>query len=195
MIPSIQLEMDPETGMLIQEQWKDITGYENIYQVSNYGRFKSLARKSSGKINFTINERLLKPSVKSDNGYCCITLSKNTVAKKMYAHRVVGKHFVDNPNSYVEINHKKGIKTRNYAWELEWCSHVDNILHGKVNGLIPSWKGENHRNAKLTLIEVGIIKDAIAAGFKQKDIGRYFNVRQSQVSRIHRNQRWTHGNA
>ena len=99
------------------EEWKDIKGYEGLYQVSNYGNIKSLKRNI-----------ILSPA-KAGRGYYYVLLCKNGKPKLKYIHRLVAEHFVPNPNSYKEVNHKSGIKSNNDIFNLEWCTHKQNCEH------------------------------------------------------------------
>lgn len=94
------------------EEWKDIEGYEGIYQVSNEGRVKSL---KFGK------EKLMKP-IFDGSGYMMIELLKNGVANKRKVHKLVAEAFITNPNEYTIVHHIDHNKTNNIAENLEWMS-------------------------------------------------------------------------
>lgn len=112
------------------ELWKDIEGYEGLYQVSNLGRVKSLKK---GKI--------LK---QHDNGkgYMQVGLWKNNKGKCYYVHRLVSEAFVDNPENKPQINHKDKNKTNNCVYNLEWVTCKEN-QHHKVNFEGYKQKGRN----------------------------------------------------
>ena len=95
-----------------KEIWKDIQGYEGIYQVSSYGRVKSF-KKNKVKI--------LKPQMHY-KGYKFVTLHKNGIGEKCKVHRLVAKAFIPNPNNYPVVNHKDENKSNNNVENLEWCS-------------------------------------------------------------------------
>jgi len=99
------------------EEWKDIKGYERLYQVSNTGRIKSLAK---GKI------RKLQ---KNRYGYLMVGLYKNGISKYMTVHRIVANAFIPNSQNKPEVNHKNGIKTDNRVENLEWVTSQENVLH------------------------------------------------------------------
>ena len=105
------------------EIWRDIEGYEGLYQVSNCGRVRSL---KFGK------ERILNP-VKIGSGYLQVGLYKNEKQKKFKVHRLVAKAFIPNPNNLPEINHRDEDKTNNKVVNLEWCSSKYNINYGTRN--------------------------------------------------------------
>ena len=92
------------------EIWKDIRGYEGIYQVSNTGRVKRL---SSG--------RVLVPLIGKD-GYLQVNLSKYNSPKTQRIHRLVAMAFIDNPNNHPVVNHKDEDITNNAVENLEWCT-------------------------------------------------------------------------
>lgn len=100
------------------EEWKDIPGYEGVYEISNLGRVRR-------------NGKILKPL--KDSGYLRAHLSKNGIAKKVLIHRLVAFAFIPNPNNYPEINHKDEDKTNNTVENLEWCSREYNINYGTRN--------------------------------------------------------------
>lgn len=101
------------------EIWKDIEGYEG-YQISNYGRVKSL---KYGK------ERIRKPT-KDKDGYLTVTLCKQGEKKTYKVHRLVAKAFIPNVNNYLEVNHKDENKTNNTIQNLEWCTRSYNNNYG-----------------------------------------------------------------
>lgn len=107
--------------------WKDVMGYEGIYQVSNYGevlRLRSLD--SRGHLR---NSKILKQT-KTKDGYMQLGLHKNGKEQKVLVHQLVAMVFLDNPNNYVEVNHKDENKQNNSVSNLEWCNHKYNANYG-----------------------------------------------------------------
>jgi hypothetical protein len=130
------------------EIYKDVVGYEGIYQVSNLGNVKSLHKKS-------LNGFVLKP-LKS-HGYCRVGLFDNK-HKYFMIHRLVALAFIPNPNHYPFINHINGIKNDNRVENLEWVTHSQNILHAFKTGLKSNKKGDNNPQSKKVInIETGEI--------------------------------------
>lgn len=121
---------------LENEIWKDIEGFEGYYEISNYGRVKSLP-KTMGNKNHLSPVRILK--VKIDKyGYPCVKLCSQVEKGKIKyftVHRLVAKAFIPNPNNLKTVNHKDGDKQNNFAENLEWNSHKDNIIHAWQTGL------------------------------------------------------------
>lgn len=104
------------------EVWKDIKDYEGLYQISNYGRIRSL-NKTKGRIR--------KQSIQ--RGYYYIWLSKNSKGKMYIVHRLVAQHFIPNPLHLPEVNHKDENKLNNNVDNLEWCDAKYNSNYGTRN--------------------------------------------------------------
>ena len=112
-----------ENKMENNEVWKDIEGYEGHYQVSDYGRVKSV---KFGK------ERILR-SRRDGCGYLQVILCKNGEMKTFRIHRIVAQAFILNPNNLPELNHKDEDKTNNSVQNLEWCDRKYNNNFGTIN--------------------------------------------------------------
>lgn len=120
------------------EVWKDIDGYEGLYQVSNMGRVKSLER--TRNMNqpghdkpVRVSERILKFG--SSLGYLSVRLSKDGLVKQIRVHKLVALAFVPNPLGKPHINHKDGNKHNNRFDNLEWVTPSENQQHAILNGL------------------------------------------------------------
>lgn len=110
----------------MEEIWKEIKGYEELYQVSNLGRVKSLDRVIS---NRNYKGKLLKSS-KTKGGYLQVSLWKENKLKRCYIHRLVAEAFLPNPLNLPCVNHKDENKTNNHVENLEWCSYEYNNRYG-----------------------------------------------------------------
>src|SRR5574344_1100472 len=104
----------------MKEIWKNVSGYEGIYQISNFGRVRSF--------KFS-NVRILKNIVQSA-GYLTVDLRKNGARKSFKIHRLVALAFIENPNNLPSINHKDECKTNNSVNNLEWCTDKYNSNYG-----------------------------------------------------------------
>lgn len=103
-----------------KEIWKDVVGYEGLYQVSNLGRIKSLFR----------YKRILKPIVGSQ-GYLYVSLyNKNKKMKSKRMHQLIAQAFIPNPNKLPFVNHKDENVTNNNVNNLEWCNAKYNCNYG-----------------------------------------------------------------
>lgn len=118
------------------EQWRDISGYEGIYQVSNLGRVKRLERdvpqSNHGHLQYQhIDERILKARP-TKGGYPLILLRGASDGKRrgFSVHRLVAGAFIPNPDNLPQVNHKNEIRTDNRADNLEWCTSLYNMHYG-----------------------------------------------------------------
>ena len=138
------------------EVWKDITGYEGIYQVSDKGRVKCLEKHvvstDKGHKRY-YPERIASTHLR--NGYPSVELSKNGKSKKFTVHRLVATHFLSNEGKAPQVNHIDGNKENNNVNNLEWATASENIKHSIENGLRPKYhKGlkviqKNHEGVEL----------------------------------------------
>lgn len=110
------------------EEWREISGFEGRYEVSNLGRVR-------GKDRFVRNGRGMRFSrgkvlspYKTCNGYLQITLGRGS--KKYAVHRLVAMEFIPNPGNLPDVNHKDEVKDNNVVDNLEWCNHSYNALYG-----------------------------------------------------------------
>lgn len=106
----------------LDEIWKPINGFSD-YQVSNYGRVKSLKAKTP---------LILKP--RYCKGYVIVSLRKDGRTYERRVNRLVAEAFIPNPNNYPCVNHKDEVKDNNVVWNLEWCSVAyNNAYNGRAD--------------------------------------------------------------
>lgn len=118
--------------------WKDIKGYEGIYQISNYGEVLRL--KSFDSRGHLRNSKILK-QFKTKDGYMQLGLHKNGIETKFLVHRLVAETFLDNPYNLSEVNHKDENKQNNCISNLEWCCHQYNTNYGTTQiRRLNSWR-------------------------------------------------------
>lgn len=109
-----------------KEEWRDIAGYEGLYQVSNLGNVKSLNYSRTGK------EKILKQKL-NKNGYYSIQLCNNRIRKMYLVHRLVAQGFILNPDKLPCVNHIDENKQNNCVDNLEFCSVAYNNAYGTRN--------------------------------------------------------------
>ena len=164
------------------EIWKDVTGFDGLYQISNFGRVKSLE-----KIYYTGNymskrvqkEIVLKPY--STGRYLCVNLSNKGLNKNYKIHRLVAIHFIPIIDGKPEVNHIDGNRLNNNVSNLEWCNRSENQFHAYKNGLQKTKNGFEFVYSKPVLnIENGVFYDtiseaAISCNLSVATLSRYLN--------------------
>ena len=182
----------------MEEIWKDIKGYENIYSINNLGEIKSLRRvihKSDGTIQ-TYKERILKSYI-SSNGYPSVSLTKNSKTIMHNIHKLLAISFFneDYIKNNLVVNHKDGNKLNNCLDNLEIVTYSDNMLHALNNNLNKN-RGINHKQAKLTITQVIEIKRKLKS-YKYgmiKELSNKYNVSFYTIHGIKTNKTWKHIN-
>ena len=168
------------------EIWIPITGYEGFYEISNMGRIKGIDRVDCmGQFRKT----KISKQCFDKNKYLLISLSRDRIDKTFRVHRLVGFHFIPNPENKKEINHKKGIKTDNRASELEWSTNKENIHHSISIGIKRSIKGESNPGA---IINQELALKIFNYQGKLRHVASHFNIDKQIVSRIKRGLNWSH---
>lgn len=117
------------------EEWRDIEGYEGLYQVSDWGRVKSLNREYfNGKAWFKVEEHIMK-SYSDKDGYQLIRLKKNGCGKTLRVHRLVAQTFLPNQDNLPCVDHIDGNTSNNSVWNIRWCTQKENLNYplAKVN--------------------------------------------------------------
>lgn len=135
------------------EIWKDIAGFEGLYQVSNLGNVKSLPRRTTKGV-------IMKQHVNKRNGYCYVGLSNRDQKVTRRVHCLVMNAFypVNKKEGYDKeytINHKDGDKTNNKLDNLEWCSQRDNQNHAYAIGL------EGKTGIKTICLDTGVVYNTV----------------------------------
>ena len=123
----------------MMEEWRAVPGYEGLYEVSSYGRVKSLKRYKSNNGGIPlIKERILKP-YNDKKGYLNVRLRN----KNFKVHRLVAQAFIPNPNNLPQVNHKNEDKSDNRVDNLEWCTAKYNNTYGTRQDKVRDTKIKN----------------------------------------------------
>lgn len=114
------------------EEWRDIEGYEGLYQISNEGRVKRLENEitcwhARGKKFITIKNKEQITCGCLVNGYCVTSLTKNKISKNYLVHRLVAEAFIDNPENKPCIDHINTVRNDNRVCNLRWCTQKENM--------------------------------------------------------------------
>lgn len=130
-------------GVLYTEEWKNIIGYEGLYQVSNFGRIKALARivikrYGASKIIRAPYKQYIMAIVQEKTQYISVGLSIDKIYIRYLVHRLVAQHFIPNPENKPQVNHIRGVKWDNRVVKLEWNTRSENQKHSfDVLGRVP----------------------------------------------------------
>jgi len=181
-----------------EEVWKDVKGYEGIYQVSNFGNVRSLDRtvnKPNGISYIRKGKLCVQP--KSNLGYMTVGLTVNNKKVNKYVHRLVAQAFIINNNNYPQVNHINCNKTNNRMDNLEWCTNSQNHIHASKNGLNKlhlhrvAYSGEENGRALLTKKQVLEVRNKyIPFKYSAKKLALEYNVSQSCITHILNNKTW-----
>lgn len=164
------------------EQWKEIAGYEGLYECSSHGRVRSVARVvicRNGRPK-SIRLKILTPHFNT-NGYLWVYLYKNGIKRFWLIHRLIALTFVENPESKAFVNHRSGIKTANVPDNLEWVTRKENVSHAFGTGLM-SHAGEKNSQSKLTAEKVRGIRREYYKGCNVKALAAKYEI---SARRIH----------
>lgn len=169
----------------MREVFEDLKGYEESYQINDFGRIFTKRRLVGNQIYYG---RELIPQITKD-GYLKVTLSKDGESKKFYLHRLVAIQFLDNPDNLPQVNHIDGNKLNNQVSNLEWCTKQENQNHAVRTGLMQ--RGQNRPSAKLTeeqVLEIYKLKGIL----KAQDIAKQYGVSKNTINCILRGSKWNY---
>jgi len=174
------------------EIWKDVVGYEGVYQVSSRGR---VMRVAGGK--GAVPGRVLRTR-KHSGGYLQVTLCHECKPRPEYVHRLVAGAFLERPSpDHSEVNHRNGNKMDNRVENLEWCTPSENQRHSaQILGnmpLPPDSRGEKNSQAILVEYQATRIRRLYASGkWLQRELADMFGVARPTISNIIRRKTWKH---
>lgn len=168
------------------EEWRDVVGYEDHFQVSNKGRIFS--KRTNKILALGVNKK----------GYSVLSTrigGRNGICKCFRVHILVAKAFIPNPLNKPVVNHKDGNKLNNEDWNLEWSTYSENTNHAYKNGLTIPLKGTEQVQSKLTEDDVRYIRSVYKPYDKTYGasmLAKQFGVHHSLISDIASHKSWKH---
>lgn len=176
----------------MNEEWRDVVGWEGMYKVSNCGRIFSLPRRD--KRNRSWGGYYMS-FTKNKYGYLTVNLTRDAKQKRYAVHRLVACAFLQNPNNYKEINHKDENKENNNLSNLEWCTRSYNVTYGRLDEKFRKHRvaGERCGRSKITLEQVNEIRAKYVRNsrkFGLPSLAKEYGISPSQVGNIVREKSW-----
>lgn len=159
----------------VNETWKDIPGYENLYQISSTGRVKSLNYRRTGE------EKVLNPMLDND-GYYYVSLCKNGERKNFKVHRLVALSFIPNPDNKECVDHINGDRLDNRVENLRWCTIKENMNNPLTRKNISQSLINNSKLSK-TVLQLDINTGEVINEFPStKEAARQLEIYQGSIS-------------
>jgi len=160
------------------DEWRPVIGYEGLYEVSNFGRVRSLKRKNT-------RGRMLKGD--RTGRYIRYRLSKEGDVKVFSGHRLTAIAFIPNPNNKPCVNHIDNNRFNNTVLNLEWVTSKENSEHEVRKGRVRC--GEKNNKAKLKETDIPVIRKS---KLTLKELGKIYNVHFSIIHDVKKRSTWKH---
>lgn len=135
-------------------EWREVLGFNILYEVSDDGRVRTRYDKQRG---YTNEYRELTP-LDNGHGYLRFNWRRDKKQQTVYLHRLVAEAFIPNPNGYSDVNHKDENKRNNTVDNLEWCDHEYNSNYGTRNE-----RGAAYRRRRVRCVSDGKVYASISA--------------------------------
>lgn len=172
---------------LQNEIWKDVVGFEGLYQVSNLGRIYIMDKRLFGCTGYRLVKGKIAKLQIDKKGYFMKMFTGINGKKNMFIHRAVAMAFIPNPENKPAVNHLNGIRTDNRVDNIEWCTYSENNLHAfrvskRTNPMLGKTLSRHHGAKKviqysLDMVELNrfdsYIEAGIATGVSKKYISAY----------------------
>ena len=170
-----------------EEIWKDVDGFIGYYQISSFGRIRSVDRYITdidGKERF-YKGKILNQSANSSN-YKKVRFCKDNEGKNLYTHRLVAEHFILNPENKPEVNHIDGNKWNNHYLNLEWVTDQENTQHAHDNNLADISGFNKHQvsqtGRQFTMSEIEEIRNEYNNGLTIKELTEKHNINYNSTT-------------
>lgn len=172
----------------MEEIFKEIKGWNGKYLISNLGRVKSVG----GKYKKSLPNGYFTFGTTDSLGYKVFQMRSPGRKERKRIHSLVAEAFIQKPKSKEKlcVNHLDGVRTNNHVFNLEWCTHTQNLHHAINIGLWDA-KGEKHKMAKLTkekVIEMRRLRKE--ENLTHEEIGKRFGVCRRQAGDVIRGVNW-----
>lgn len=179
------------------EVWKPVLDYAGLYEVSNFGRVKSLARtvmrEPGGKYRSPVmnfREKILKPGKYNRYGHLLVVLTKDKKRRSRPVHTLVLEAFTGRRPKGLEIAHNDGDPQNNHLSNLRWCTRRENARDAMKHGTCR--KGSQIHFAKLHESDIPVIMQMLGDGATCAGIARQYDVTASAISLIKHGRSWRH---
>lgn len=173
------------------EIWKPVKRFDHSYEVSNFGRIRSIDRNILNKHNYRFEKgKVMVPNVHRQ-GYLRIFLSNGVFRERFLVHRLVAEAFIDNPDNKPFVNHKDNNPANNHADNLEWCTQKENVHHARGLGVLKPHRGEDNATSKLLTTDILEIR-RLAGTDTNRKLAKQFNISEAHISKIIKREAWTH---
>jgi len=174
------------------EIWKEVAGYEGLYEASNLGRIRSVPRTLIDGLGRArrYRSKILTGGV-SDKGYWAVMMCRGSVQRMTLISRLVAETFIPNPDGKAEVNHKDGNKNDNSVNNLEWMTHQENSLHR--NAVLRKNIGDKNYGAKMTnetVMEMRKMREE--TGYAYRIIAEKFGLNENTIYRAITKRHWKH---
>lgn len=154
--------------------------------------FTDYSISEEGKV-FSNKRKPKQLKVNSVGGYAHVRLYLNGKGYDRKVHRLVAEHFIDNPESKLEVNHKDGDTSNNHKDNLEWSTRLENMKHAYENNLVPFMEGEKNGMAVLNDKQIKEIREKyIPRKYSCRKLSKEYGVSPTKICQIVNNKAWRH---
>jgi hypothetical protein len=181
----------------MNEMWKDLPGYEGLYQVSNLGKVKSLPKyRRTGQGMVLYKEKIMSPSPCKKRLYLNLSLVDSSGKKRQFdVHRLVALTFLPQILAKTHVNHKDCNRLNNRVDNLEWCTPKENAQHALKMGRYYISRGEENYGAKLKEEDIKEIRSRYRKYDLQnggKALAKEFGVSNVTIHYVVHKLKWSH---